>query len=137
MIHFLAANLEMSNQELALAVLGIIATLIGHHFLFKKYIRDVAGVKETEKNEIGPQPFVTKTADEFVTRASFHKHAELNRIHHEKIEREAKTQIDRLEKSHNNLAREVSSLTSTVDINGDTLVRMDQKLDRLIEKFKA
>jgi len=118
-------------------VIAVFVGMITAYFKFKSFVRDLAGVKETSKNEIGPQPFVTKTAEEFVTRASFHKHADLNRQHHEKLEREAKEQINRLENSHNNLAREVSALGSTVDVNGDRLLLMDQKLDRLIERLKA
>jgi hypothetical protein len=128
---------DVDNNVLALAVIGVFVAMITAYFKFKSFVRDLAGVKETSRNEIGPQPFVTKTAEEFVTRASFHKHADLNRQHHEKLEREAKEQINRLENSHNNLAREVSALGSTVDVNGDRLLLMDQKLDRLVERLKA
>ena len=38
-----------------------------------------------EKREVGPQPFVTKRADEFVPLKAFHNHTEANRVHHEQI----------------------------------------------------
>ena len=128
---------QVDNNVLAFAVLAIFGSMILAYFNLKKFVRDLAGIKETSKNEIGPQPFITKLAEEFVTRASFLKHAELNRQHHDKLEKEAKDQITRLETSHNNLAREVSTLGATVDVNGDRLVLMDQKLDRLIERLQA
>ena len=137
----LAVNYEVGNDVILGALLvGLVifaGGLLASMKVIKGWIREVVGVKDISKIEIGPQPFVTKMAEEFVTRASFHKHADLNRQHHEKLEKEAKEQITRLETSHNNLAREVSALGSTVDVNGDRLMLMDQKLDRLIERLKA
>ncbi len=131
MMPLMSQAVELSNNQLAGGVVAVLVTMIGQHFAFKKYIRDAAGIKETTNNEVGPQPFVTKKAEEYVTRDSFHKHAELNRQHHDRIEREAKDQINRLENSHHNLAREVSALTSTVDVNGDRLITIDKKVDEI------
>lgn len=53
---YLPLAVEASNNELAVAVLGVLVTLIGQHFVLKKYIREAAGVKETTTTEIAGQP---------------------------------------------------------------------------------
>jgi hypothetical protein len=82
----LGATLEATNVEIALGVLGIISALIGHHFVLKKYIRDVAGVREQQTTEIGGQPISIKRHAEYVERDSYHKHCEINRLEHTRIE---------------------------------------------------
>ncbi len=90
MIPILAVALEVDNNMLMGALLiGLIllaALLIGAMAVLKGWIREVAGVKETSSTEITGQPIQVEMAKSFTTRDSFHKHAELNRFAHEKIE---------------------------------------------------
>ena len=65
---YLPLAVELTNNELALSVVGVLATLVGHHFVLRKYIREAAGVKETSRTEIIKQPLRVQFAQEFVTR---------------------------------------------------------------------
>lgn len=97
-------------------------------------INEVISQKATSnKVEISPNPLMVKLQEDFVTRASFHKHAELNREAHEKLERKIESDVNKLQDSHNHLAREVSGMGSTVDGSAARLVLVDQKIDRLLE----
>lgn len=86
----LAVSYEVGNDVILGALLvGLIifaGGLIAAMNVIKGWIREVAGVKETSATEITGQPIQVEMAKSFTTRDSFHKHAELNRNAHEKIE---------------------------------------------------
>lgn len=86
----IAAAFEVDNNTLMLGILAalVVATggLLAALAQIKTWIREVAGVKETASMDIAGQPIQVEMARQFTTRESFQKHAELNRMHHEKIE---------------------------------------------------
>lgn len=89
---------------------------------------------QPEKREISPQPLIVKKEEQYTTRESFHKHAELNRKAHEDLESLIRGEVKDLSMSHNELAREVSALTSTVEVNSARLVEINSKLDLIIQQ---
>ncbi|MFZ4774619.1 MAG: hypothetical protein ACOYM3_04605 [Terrimicrobiaceae bacterium] len=90
MIPLLAMSYEVGNDVILGALLvGLVifaGGLLAAMGVIKGWIREVAGVKETTTTELTGQPIQVEMAKAFTTRDSFHKHAELNRQHHEKIE---------------------------------------------------
>lgn len=86
----LAASFEIDNNVLAggmvVTAVTVLGGLLAFHHSLTKYIRDIAGVKDSSKMEIAGQPITVVTEKDFVDRASYHKHCELNRLAHEKLE---------------------------------------------------
>ena len=64
---YLPLAVEMTNNELALSVLGVIVVLVGHHFVLRQYIREAAGVKETSTTELSNQPIHVAVDDKNMT----------------------------------------------------------------------
>ena len=52
------ADLTLSTNGIALAVVGLIITALGYHAVVGNYIRREAGVKETQRVEITGQPII-------------------------------------------------------------------------------
>ena len=82
-----------------------------------------------------PQPLETKEVKEPVSAGSYITHCRLNREEHGRIERDLKRKVEGVEAKHNELAREVSGLSATLESNGVQLIQMNQKVDRLLERF--
>jgi hypothetical protein len=61
------ADIQIAEGAAALSVLGVFVALIGSHFRLQKYIRDVAGVKETGTMSITGQPIMVAQAREYAT----------------------------------------------------------------------
>jgi len=66
---------EVSAGEAAgLAALSGLAALAAQHFMLRRYIRDAAGVRETQDVRVANDPLVMQTPTRFAT------HEELNRV---------------------------------------------------------
>jgi hypothetical protein len=61
------ADIQIAEGAAALSVLGVFVALIGSHFRLQRYIRDVAGVKETGTMSITGQPIMVAQAREYAT----------------------------------------------------------------------
>ena len=94
---------EISTGEAGLAALGLVATLIGYHFTLGKYIRQQAGVRDTQDARIINDPLLVTTPTRFAT------HAELA---------EVKADVDALREE---MSRDLEAVRQ----------RMEQRFDQL------
>lgn len=69
----------MSEADLAWQLVKIGIPVVGFAIVLYKLGR-------VEKREVGPQPFVTKKADEYALHADFLRHTEANDLHHQRLE---------------------------------------------------
>lgn len=123
--------LDLPNEALTIGAVGGLAWLITQHFLFRKYIREAAGVKDTHQVDITGQPITVQDKKRFVERSSYETSAKINRDEHQRIEKEFTAQLEKLQASHHALAREVSEITAATEINGNTLRDIGRKLDSI------
>ena len=63
---FPLASITLEGPQMALAGLGVVALLLGYHFLFGQYIRQQAGVKDTQSTTLEGQPIEVKAMTLFV-----------------------------------------------------------------------
>jgi hypothetical protein len=100
---------------------------------------------QAAKREVHPQPLEVKDATEFLPRRLFDDHAEQNQREHEHLfarlgglERglraEMKQDTEGLHEKINNVGREVSEHSATLELQNQRLAQIDAKLDRLIER---
>jgi hypothetical protein len=94
-------------------VLSISTSLVG---LFRK----------PRPSEPIPQPLRVQFEEKFTTKASFHKHCEINMAEHKRIDGEV-----------NRLAREMAAQQERSEVNGARLVQLDAKMDRVLERLPA
>jgi len=78
------------------------------------------------------QPFEIKAAAEFVRSGSYHTHCDLNRSEHARMERDLRVAVKEVDDKHNELAREVSSVTTLAETTDAKLTLMDNKLDNIL-----
>lgn len=151
----IAQAIELSNNQLAGGVIAVLATMIGQHFAFRKYIRDVAGVKETTTTEISGQPIKFSQEEKVMTEKAHQ--AVCGRLEKrvgdlETDMRGIKGQMatetkeilkaghDRAEKIYdriNSIDRKVAALDERTDTTNSSLDVQSKKIDRLLERLKA
>lgn len=101
----------MDNWQIFLAV-----SAIGNFLLLADKLRG-----KTEKREISPNPLTVTKKEEFVDRASYYKHCELNREEHQRLERTQTDMFSRISQEIHLLSREVSEIRVARENNGETL----------------
>lgn len=65
------ADVTLSPNEIGIAAVGFIITLLTYHAVVSKYIREQAGVKDTQRVEIAGQPMTMRTEVNFVPTGEF------------------------------------------------------------------
>jgi hypothetical protein len=97
------------------------------------------------KREIHPQPLEVRGSIEFLPRKHFDEHTQQNKHEHEQlftklggvergIRAEVKGDSDALHDKINDVGREVSEHSATLELQNQRLAQIDAKLDRLIER---
>jgi hypothetical protein len=100
---------------------------------------------QAAKREVYPQPLEVKGATEYLARKVFEGHAEQNQREHENlftklggvergIRAEVKSDGAALHDKINDVGREVSEHSATLELQNQRLAQIDAKLDRLIER---
>jgi len=77
-------------------------------------------------------PVETKEVEKFVTKESYHKHCEINRDEHARIEEVSDEKITDLSSQHHQLAREVSDVKRLAETTEARLFQIDNKLDHIL-----
>ncbi len=114
------ADITLSPGEQALAVLGVVATLLGYHFIIGRYIRQQAGVEETSHTEIGGQPITIKTHVDFLPVPEFR---EFEKYVHDR---------------EHDILNKVQAVQNGVDERRDEIAEMHTKIDeKFTEAIKA
>lgn len=97
-----------------------------------------------EKREITPQPLEVRGTVEYLPKKAFEEHREQNQREHENmfskmggIERgirsEMKADLKPVSEKVDDMAREVSAHTATLELQNQMMAAMNNKLDRAIE----
>jgi len=60
---------DLDVKGMTLGGFGLLAALIGYHFVFRSYIREQAGITETQTTEISGQPIQVQKAVKFIAEA--------------------------------------------------------------------
>lgn len=116
------AAITLNNEELTLALLGIFASLIGYHLIFRRYIREAAGLKETQQTEIAGQPVTIKTEVEFVPVPDFQR---LEKYVHERehsLRNDLQTLHDQIELRRQESADQITDLRSKLEAGVDKAI---------------
>lgn len=122
---------DISTVALGVVVLVTIAGLVGFGWLIqqlgtiKQFIRETAGVTESQTTSISGQPISIHMAERYTTRGSFETHARLNREHHEKIE----ARVSALERKLEDDKDEI------IKAGEDRAVKLHERINVAIEKI--
>lgn len=121
------ADLTLSPDQIGLAAIAFIVTLLGYHAVVGKFIRQQAGVKETQTMEITGQPLNFQREKELVEKRE-----------HDEFKTSMKEQHDELWKVINSIRLSVSKIESSVagltalrEANGDRLGEISHQVIEL------
>ncbi len=81
-----------------------------------------------ERQIIEPQPFIVTLEKQFVDKSSFHKHAELNRQAHEKLEQDLRRYMTTVDDKIQHVLTEVTRVAALREENGDRLRDISDQL---------
>lgn len=128
---------------LVVAVLTILAKIgAAKKELVSTIITQLRGEQNPPAQNVGPQPFRVVGEKEYVLRPDFHKHAEINRSEHARVEAafaaallrvEQKTEenVRRIEQSVTMQGREISEIKALREANGETLNHMSIQISEV------
>lgn len=103
-------------------VIGIFAKLNGAKKEFvKEVLLQLRAEQQQTREGAPPQPFEVVGKVEFTSRQSFEKHAELNRVAHDKIEKEMRDSIRRIEDSIVKQGEAIVRQSALRESNGEQL----------------
>lgn len=77
-------------------------------------------------------PLETKEVERYVSKESYHRHCEINRDEHKRIEEIADEKISDLSAQHHQLAREVSDVNRLAETTEARLIQIDSKLENIL-----
>jgi hypothetical protein len=90
--------------------------------------------RKTARTELVPSPLVVKEPDNFVHRGEYQKQMGEIRSEFDKLRSERKTDNNLLHEKINRVVADVSGLQRETVLQNQQLMRMDSKLDRLVER---
>ncbi len=142
MTTMLATNIEVSPAQMGVFIgcLIVLATLflkVGE--LKKSLVNDVLTALGAQRMEDAtnklPQQVITRAAEACVERDSFHKHAELNRGEHTRIEQKFDGAVNNIQADVAEIAVQVGQIKVMREANGKSLETLNDRVADLVENM--
>lgn len=89
---------------------------------------------EKNRTAISPQPLEVKQVPGFVTEGDYRNRLALVEKQLDELRADRKADVAALHEKFNGVAREVSELAASVELQNQRLAQIDAKLDRMIER---